>query len=314
MSTIGIIGYGFVGRSLEYGFVDYDRQRGFEPKHRVLIYDKYKPQHPLARVLKESEIIFSCLPTPYDESALCVDLSIYDRVMADICPKIAGQGKVVVVKSTVIPGTTRRYADMYPQVPFAMNPEFLTEANYLQDFVNADRIVIGADNDWVAQKLIDLYRTCFASATIVRMSTTSAEIVKYQSNVLLAAKVALANVFYDLCLAQEVKYEDVRRAVALDKRIGPSHLDVTSERGFGGKCFPKDLGAVIGCCRDLKVDCRLLEEIHAYNLRIRKVRDWHEIAGATVGGRIYDSGRSGKRKRKIATSKSVAAGRGRKER
>ncbi len=287
MSTIGIIGYGFVGRSVEYGFVDHDRERGFEPKHTALIYDRYKDLHKLKDVLSKSEIIFVCLPTPYDESKLKIDLSIFDEVMAEICPVIAREGKVVVVKSTVVPGTTRRYAETYPEIPFAMNPEFLTEANYLQDFVNPDRIVIGADNDWVAQKLIDLYRTSFASATIVRMSTVAAEIVKYQANIMLASKVAISNIFYDLCQANGVNYDDVRKAVALDKRIGTSHLDVTTERGFGGKCFPKDLGALIGRCRDLGVDCKPLEEIHAYNLRIRKVRDWHEIAGATVGGRIY---------------------------
>ncbi len=287
MSTLGIIGYGYVGRSVEYGFVEYDRQRGHQPKHKALIYDKYKEHDKLADLLRESEIIFACLPTPYDENNLHIDLSIYDQCMAEICPQIAGQGKIVVIKSTVVPGTTRRYARQYPEVPFAMNPEFLTEANYLQDFINTDRIVIGADNDWVAQRVIDLYRSCFPASTIVSMSTAAAEIVKYQSNILLAAKVALANVFYDLCQSEGVNYADVKKAVALDKRIGPSHLDITTERGFGGKCFPKDLGALIGRCRELKVDSRVLEEIHAYNLRIRKVRDWQEIAGATVGGRIY---------------------------
>lgn len=289
MSAIGIIGYGYVGRSVEYGFVDYDRQRGFEPKHRVLVYDKYKPKDSLRDVLKHSEIIFACLPTPYDEKHLRIDLAVFDEVMAQVCPPLAKQGKVMVIKSTVVPGTTRRYGGRYPDVPFAMNPEFLTEANYLQDFVNPDRIVIGADNDWVAQKVIDLYRTCFSAATIVRMSTVAAEIVKYQANILLASKVALANVFYDLCRAEKVNYEDVKKAIGLDPRIGKSHLDVTTERGFGGKCFPKDLGAIIGRCRELKVDCKVLEEIHAYNLRIRQVRDWHEIAGATVGGRIYET-------------------------
>ncbi len=287
MSVIGIIGYGYVGRSIEYGFVDYDKQRGFEPKHKVVIYDKYKKKDSLAKVLKESEFIFMCLPTPYDEEKLHIDLSIYDEMMATICPKIAQKGKIVVIKSTVVPGTTRKYAQLYPDVPFAMNPEFLTEANYLQDFVNPDRIVIGADNDWIAQRVIDLYRTCFPSTTIIRMSTTAAEIVKYQANVLLATKVAISNIFYDICQKEKVEYEDVKKAVALDKRIGPSHLSVTSERGFGGKCFPKDLGAIIGRCKELNIDCRVLEEIHAYNLRIRKVKDWKEIAGATVGGRIY---------------------------
>lgn len=297
MSTIGIIGYGYVGRSIEYGFVDYDRERGHEPKHRVLIYDKYKGPHDLSGLLKESDLIFTCLPTPYDERKLKIDLSIYDQLMAEICPPLSGRGKVVIIKSTVVPGTTRRYARRYPQVPFAMNPEFLTEASYLQDFINADRIVVGADNDWVAQKVIDLYRTCFPATPIIHLSSVAAEIVKYQANVMLAAKVALANVFYDLCQAEKVNYDDVKKAVALDPRIGPNHMDVTTERGFGGKCFPKDLGAIIGCCRELGVDCELLKAVHAYNLRIRKVRDWHEIAGATVGGRIYGRRKSGKKRK-----------------
>ncbi|NLB55161.1 MAG: hypothetical protein GX811_05250 [Lentisphaerae bacterium] len=147
MSNIGIIGHGYVGRSVEYGFVDYDTERGIVPRHKVMVYDKYKPRDDLEMLLKESEFIFVCLPTPYYEKELKIDLSIFDNLMATICPKIAGQGKLVVIKSTVVPGTTKRYTAMYPDVPFAMNPEFLTESNYLQDFLNPDRIVIGADNN-----------------------------------------------------------------------------------------------------------------------------------------------------------------------
>jgi UDPglucose 6-dehydrogenase len=289
MSRIGILGYGFVGRAVEYGFRGWDRERGFEPRHEILIHDKYKESDPLERVCEESEILFVCLPTPYDEETLAIDLSIMDGALAGVAPRLAGSGTVVVVKSTVVPGTTERYAATWPEVNFAFNPEFLTEANYLRDFVETERIVVGAANDWVAQRVIDLYRTVFTATPILRMSTTAAEIVKYQSNITLAAKVALANVFYDVCAAQGVKYEDVQRAVALDSRIGPSHLGVTTERGFGGKCFPKDLGALIGRARELGVDAKLLEELHAYNLRIRSVRDWQEIAGATVGGRRYES-------------------------
>ena len=287
MSTIGIIGFGFVGKAVEYGFAGYDKISGHVPKHKVLIYDKYKRLDNLQKVLEESEIIFIALPTPFNEKTLQIDLSICDRMIDEISPKIASKGKVVVIKSTVTPGTTKRYAETYPEIPFAFNPEFLTEENYLQDFINTDRIVIGSDNDWVSQKLIDLYRSCFPTTRIIRMSNTAAEIVKYQCNVLLASKVAVSNVFYDICQAENVSYEDVKEAVGLDKRIGASHINVTTERGFGGKCFPKDLGAIIGCSRELGVDCKLLEEIHDYNLRIRKIRDWQEIAGASVGGRRY---------------------------
>lgn len=287
MSTIGIIGYGYVGCAVAYGFRGWDLEQKREPKHEIRIYDRYKDSESLEQVLEASEYIFVCLPTPFEEEALRIDQSIIDRMIEEIAPRLEGRGKVVIIKSTVVPGTTRRYNELFPEVPFAFNPEFLTEANYLQDFVHADRVVIGADNDWTAQRLIDLYRTCFSETTILKLSSTAAEIVKYQCNVTLATRVAVANVFYDLCEAEGVNYEDVKRAVALDPRIGESHLSVTSERGFGGKCFPKDLGSIIGRCRELGVDAKLLEEVFGYNLRIRTVRDWQEIAGASVGGRRY---------------------------
>lgn len=288
MSTLGIIGHGYVGKSVEYGFYGHDKEKGFEPKHQIVVYDKYKKIGSLEEISQKSEFIFACLPTPYDEKKLQIDLTIYDDVMHGLCPMIEKSGKIVVIKSTVVPGTTARYSKNFPNVHFAMNPEFLTEANYFQDFINPDRVIVGADNDWISQRVIDLYRTCFPAVNIIKMSSTAAEIVKYQSNVLLASKVLIANVFYDLCQRLNVCYEDVKKGVMADKRIGTSHLDITSERGVGGKCFPKDLGAAIGRCRELKIDCKLLEELHEYNLRIRKVKDWVEIAGATVGGRKYN--------------------------
>ncbi|GAH82613.1 unnamed protein product, partial [marine sediment metagenome] len=238
--------------------------------------------------VKNSDIIFVCLPTPFNEEKLEIDLSIYDDVMEDICTnEFMNEGKVVVIKSTVVPGTTDLYSQQYEDVNIVFNPEFLTETNYLNDFINTDRIIIGGVNDWAIQSLIMLYRSVphFKDTPIIKMSTTAAEIVKYQSNVLMATKVAIANVFYDLCEKLGVKYDDVKDAVGMDKRIGQEHIGVSSERGFGGKCFPKDLGAIIGRCRELDVDCKLLEEVFYYNDRIRKVKDWQEIAGATVGGR-----------------------------
>jgi UDPglucose 6-dehydrogenase len=229
------------------------------------------------------------LPTPFFEDILKIDLSIYNEALAEICPKVAGTGKILVIKSTVAPGTTRDYAELYPDVHFCFNPEFLTEANYLFDFVNTERIIVGAENDWVSQSVIMLYRSMphFRETTILQMSTTAAEIVKYQCNAILATRVAVSNVFYDICQEEGVSYEDVKKGVELDERIGSSHISVTSERGFGGKCFPKDLGAVIGKSKEIGVDCKLLEEVYEYNNRIRKVKDWHEIAGATAGGRDY---------------------------
>jgi len=197
-------------------------------------------------------------------------------------------GKTIIIKSTVTPGTTRRYADTYPDIHFIFNPEFLTEENYLDDSVNTDRVIIGADDIAIARDIARLYEIAYRQyQPIIHMRTTEAEIVKYQSNVMLAAKVALCNVFYDICEAHSARYFMVRDGVSLDSRIGTSHMDVTPERGFGGKCFPKDLGAIIGHAHTLEIDCAILEAIHQYNMRVRTVKDWRHIAGATVQGVGY---------------------------
>jgi UDPglucose 6-dehydrogenase len=166
MSTIGIIGYGFVGKAVRYGFVGHDEETGKRPLHRVLVYDKFKSLDSLGKVVEESEIIFVCLPTPYHQERLQIDLSIIDEVIGTIAPRLEEQGKIVCIKSTVVPGTTTGYATKYPRVPFAFNPEFLTEANYLQDFLHPDRIIIGASNDWVKQRLVDLYMSLWSDRPI----------------------------------------------------------------------------------------------------------------------------------------------------
>jgi len=285
MSNIGIIGHGFVGQAVEYGF-----NKCHDVGHKITIYDKYKYNYPLQDIVDSCNVIFMCLPTPFNEEKLEIDLSIYDEMMDTLCPLIENKGTIIVIKSTVIPGTTERYAKKYPLVPFIFNPEFLTEANYLNDFINTGRIVIGGNNNWAIQTLIMLYRSMpyFVDTPIFKMSSSAAEIVKYQCNVILATRVSMANIFYDICQKMDVKYEDVKEAVSMDKRIGNSHLNVTSERGWGGKCFFKDLGAIIGASKDIGVDAKVLEEVFEYNNRIRKVKDWQEIAGATVGGRKYN--------------------------
>jgi phosphoglycerate dehydrogenase-like enzyme len=97
MTDIGIIGYGFVGQAIEYGFKTHE-----DVGHNIWVYDKYKPgqgSHPssLERLLDESSVIFVCLPTPFNEEKLEIDLTIYDEMMAEMCPRITGKGKIVVI-------------------------------------------------------------------------------------------------------------------------------------------------------------------------------------------------------------------------
>ena len=273
MAKIGVVGYGYVGRAVEYGFKD---------KNEVLVYDKYLKLLPLEKVVGEAEFVFICVPTPMDKNYSHIDLSIVEEVTAEVIATAKSRGRevLVVIKSTVIPGTTERLGKKYKWPAIVFNPEFLTEANYLEDFVKSDRIVIGGRRDKDRQRLVELYRDSFLQTKIFTTDTTTAEMVKYMANVFLATKVMFGNEMYNLCEKLGIKYEEVKEMVVADKRIHDSHLDVTTERGFGKKCLPKDTVALLGLARELGVKMEVVEAVWRENLEIRKVRDWEEIPGA----------------------------------
>mgnify|MGYP001603568337 CR=1 FL=1 len=276
--NLGIIGYGFVGQALANGF-----NVSSKGKDTIRYYDKYKDSTPLDEVIRKSEFIFVCLPTPMKSDESGIDLSIIDKMMQDIAEHTDNTDKIVIIKSTVTPGTTASFEKKYPNTHFAFNPEFLTEANFLEDFLNADRTVIGANNDLVSRSVAVTYRQRFPKTTIYQTDPTTAEAVKYFANTFLSLKVTFANFFYDYCQKIGIKYEEVKKMAASDARIVDSHLDVTTMRGFGGKCFPKDLIALIGELKKADVDVSLLDSMWEYNKRVRKVHDWEEIPFATSG-------------------------------
>ncbi|MDD5147168.1 MAG: nucleotide sugar dehydrogenase [Candidatus Daviesbacteria bacterium] len=272
-AKLGIIGYGIVGQALAYGF----SQPEIKDKYEIKFYDKYKNTESLESVVASSEFIFICLPTPMKEDESGIDLSIIEENIKEITQYTDNTDKIIVIKSTVVPGTTAALEKKYPKSNFAMNPEFLTEANYLEDFIKSDRNVVGANNDTVSRRLISLYRQRFPKTKVFQTDTTTAEMVKYMANAFLATKVIFANQMYDLCQALGIKYEEVKNIVVADRRIFNSHLDVTTSKGFGGKCFPKDIVALIGRAKSLKLDPKLLETVWEINKKIRKVKDWEEI-------------------------------------
>jgi len=265
--NIGVIGYGMVGQAVSYGFSN----------SNVLTYDKHKETESFERVVKNSDYIFICLPTPIKNDESGIDLSIIDDNIAKITKFTNGTDKIIVIKSTVIPGTTERYIKKYPKSLFSFNPEFLTERAFLQDFINTDRIIIGSDNSLVFRKVSSIYQSIMPNTPIFQTDPTSAEMVKYMANCLLATKVIFANEMYDICEKLNINYDEVKKMVTADKRIGDSHLDITSLRGFGGKCFPKDLLALKGLAKKLKVDTTILDAVWKKNLKVRKVHDWEEI-------------------------------------
>lgn len=267
-ARIGIIGYGFVGKAVEYGF----QNRNTEIKK----YDKFLPTDPFEETVDFADFIFICLPTPYKGDR--IDLSIIDEMIGRIAERTNGTEKIIIIKSTVIPGTTKRLAEAYPDTKFVFNPEFLREKTSNEDFVNADRTVIGSFNKDAAERVRELYESRFPQIPQTFITDpTSAEMTKYMANLLLATRVIFANEMFELTEKLGIDYNAVKEMVVADKRMGNSHLDISPERGFGGKCFPKDLIALMGLYEDLGLSPDLLRTVWDKNLKIRKVKDWEDI-------------------------------------
>ncbi len=270
--NLGVIGYGFVGQAVANGF-----NVASEGKDTIRYYDKFKESIPLKEVIEKSDFIFICLPTPMKKDESGIDLTIINESIPELTKYTDNTDKIIVIKSTVIPGTTAHLEKKHPKSHFAFNPEFLTEVNFLEDFLNAERTVIGSNNDLVSRSTAVIYRQRFPKTTIYQTDPTTAELVKYFANAFLSLKVTFANFFYDYCQKIGVKYEEVKKMAAKDPRIVDKHLEVTTQRGFGGKCFPKDLVSIIGEFKKSGVDASLLETMWEYNKKIRKVHDWEEI-------------------------------------
>ena len=287
MATLGFIGYGIVGQATGEGFA-----RG---GHRILFHDKYKKSDSLEQVVTESEFIFICVPTPMFADESGIDLSVVEEVTEKIAREVqsfqngAGKRKIVVIKSTVLPGTTAKFIKKYPRVTFAVNPEFLREKTAFWDFLHPDRTIIGSLDNRVALKLKRLHQTILPkSAKFFLTDPTTAELAKYMSNVMLAAKIILANEFYTLARPLKIEYDLVRRMVEADPRIG-LHLRVPGpdgDVGFGGKCFPKDMVALLALGRKLGVNLSVLEHIWQKNLKVRTTHDWKEIDGAVTKKKV----------------------------
>ena len=276
--TIGIMGVGMVGGALK---------KYFEKKGKIIgkdlfLYDPPKGFDSVEEI-NQADIIFICVPTPYlkdaegpkvlsHNSGEGFDLSYIE----DACSKIQGE-KIVVIKSTVLPGTTEKMQAKYPQHKILFNPEFLTELSAEQDMDYPDRQIIGyTQNSFnVAGEIMMLLPLAPLEKI---MPATEAELVKYFGNNWFSIKVSFANQMYDICQKLGVNYDRVREAASGDKRIGPSHLITPHKgyRGYGGKCLPKDIKAFIQFGDSLGIDLKLhkaAEEINNDLMKKQNIED-----------------------------------------
>ncbi len=159
--------------------------------------------------------------------------------------RTAAPGTVIVMKSTVPPGTGRELVRQYVAparrgLAYVSNPEFLREGKALYDWLHPDRIVVGAEEGWAAERVAELYRGI--DAPVLRTDITSAEMIKYAANALLATKISFINEIANLCELVGAHIDDVATGVGMDPRLGPHFLQAGI--GYGGSCFPKDTRAL----------------------------------------------------------------------
>ncbi len=278
---IGMIGVGVVGGATA---------QVLGKAHEIFLYDKYRQeynsQEHIENLVKNSEIVFISVPTPMKPSGEIDCSSIHNSLnqILETCRKVGRDPKhlLIVIRSTAVSGTTDKLEEIYP-FHISFNPEFLTEKNALNDMLSTDRVVIGAGRVEDHEKVVSVYKPLFPDAKYILINRKTAEMIKYASNVFLTAQVAIANEIYQICKAVGVDYDIIKNAVLYDNRIG-KHLHVPGpdgDLGFGGRCFPKDLNALIYLARENMYRPHLLEEVWRLNERVRKNKDWLDINRAT---------------------------------
>jgi UDPglucose 6-dehydrogenase len=320
--SIGVIGQGFVGGSLTTVF----SERG----ETVFTYDKagklatggvngFKRNNStevlypgsIAEFVKECEgtsgfsgVFFVCVPTPMYEDG-SPDTSIVEDVLELVCeaPYSADSPeRIAVIKSTVPPGSTERWNKMFNDrgLHVVFNPEFLTEANAVNDMREQNRIVLGGPRPHI-NTVRNVFQRAFPKIPIIKTSSTTAEMVKYVTNCMLAVKVSFANEIAQVCEALDadglnIDYDKVVEYAKVDRRLGETHWSVPGPvpthdgryvRGFGGHCFPKDINALMSVARKYDVKPRVMQAAWEKNLEVRGPddRDWEKQVGRAVSKR-----------------------------
>lgn len=274
---------GVVGNAMYQSFKDF-----FE----ILIFDKNKQE--LNTIKDENPInelialldgpIFICVPTPMNSDGSC-DISMVDEICEKIndaqmkkmteqscyCNCCGISEQVVVIRSTVSPGTCDDLMEKYPYISIVYNPEFLTERTSVEDFKNLQSVVIGGE-----EKIVDFvfsyYKMIFKNISLYSTSRKQAEVFKYMTNSYFAMKIIFANEIKNYCDKISVDYNSLKNIFPAEPRLGSTHWDVPGpdgKYGFGGKCLPKDASGFLFDAKKNEIDFDLLEKTIEINNKIR---------------------------------------------
>lgn len=274
---IGIIGYGFVGQAVA------------QLKNRFLvnIYDPYVESHSSVQHKKSaycSDIVFVCVPTPSAPDG-SLDISIVTEVVKQwkVFKEVdQDEDRILVVKSTIPVGTIDTLCETFNDMKIVHNPEFLTQRTAMEDFENADEIIVGGFDTAACEVVLDIYREWFSNIddnysdrVFKVVSGKKAEMIKIVRNSFYAVKVEFMNEVADLCQEMGIDYNNFRDVFARSGRhawVNPQHTFVPGpdgQRGFGGKCLPKDCSGLAQLGVKHKVSMPVVEAAVSQNKKRR---------------------------------------------
>ena len=305
---IGIVGLGMVGEPIRRWF---EEVSGYKRGRDLFCYDA-DPKKGYFDDVNKADVVFVSVPTPTNHDGSC-NVSIVESAVKGI-----KDGKIIVVKSTVVPGTVDGLQKKYPKKRFIFNPEFLTESQAWEDFVSPDRQIVGTTSKSVSDaiEILNLLprknfiRPWTSDYSKKSVNATEAEFGKYASNVFGYLKVVYGNILADLCYATtkvkgvKVDYENIKELIGADLRIGPAWLNVAHGNycGAGGYCFPKDMNAFIAFGETLEKDViknKLLNKDHLKILQsglavLKAVRKYNKTLVESQGLSMEDVSRHNK--------------------
>lgn len=233
-AIIGFIGQGYIGKN----YADDFEKRGFE----VVRYANEEPYIKNKDKISQCDVVFIAVPTPTTPQGF--DDSIIRSVVS-----LVGRGKIAVIKSTIVPGTTESIQKENPDIFVMHSPEFLTEATAASDAGHPDRNIVGIPvaTDLHREKAKEVIALLPKAPFELVCAAKEAELIKYGGNCWFYLKVVFINMLYDLSKTFDTNWTTIQNALTADSRIGPTHLNPIhkSGRGAGGHCFIKDFEAFI---------------------------------------------------------------------
>ena len=285
---IGVVGNGFVGGAVQYGF---SPNVGCDAEVRVYDKNPNRSTHTLEETINKSDFIFLSVPTPANKDG-SINIDILDDVLSEInqIEQTQSHSGVILIRSTVVPGTTWSLQQKYSNLNLLFNPEFLTERSANFDFINQSRFIIGSDDSDLSKQqsksfrnlIEDRFGNCVA---ILETNYETAEMIKYMSNCFFATKVSFMNEMYQIAKKVNVDWDDAVSGFVSDGRIGHSHLGVPGHDGkfgFGGSCFPKDIQAMIDFAETIGIEPTVLYGVWEKNLEVRPEQDWKNLKGRAI--------------------------------